>query len=73
MLILLKEVPMDIKINKKDNVTTVVFENSNREFKFAEVDTKDEISTKEKMSLMDVIKSLYMAGKKDDCLFVEKE
>ncbi len=64
---------MDIKINKKDNVTTVVFENSNREFKFAEVDTKDEISTKEKMSLMDLIKSLYMAGKKDDCLFVEKE
>ena len=64
---------VDIKINKKDNVTTVVFENSNREFKFAEVDTKDEITTKEKMSLMDLIKSLYMAGKKDDCLFVEKE
>ena len=64
---------MDIKIKKKDNITTIVFENSNREFKFADVDTKDEISTKEKMSFTDVIKSLYMAGKKDDCLFVEKE
>lgn len=63
---------MDIKIHKKDNVTSLIFENSNREFKFAEVDTSKEIATKEKMTLTDVIKSIYMAGKKDDCLFVEQ-
>lgn len=64
---------MDIKINKKDGVTSLIFVNSNREFKFSEVDTSKEINTKEKMTVMDVIKSLYQAGKKDDCLFVEQE
>lgn len=64
---------MDIKIKRKGTITSVVFESSNREFKFADVDSSNEINTKEKMTFMDVIKSLYMAGKKDDVLFVEQE
>ena len=64
---------MDIKIKKKDDVTTVIFENSGREFKFTEVDTKDEISTNSRMTFADLLKSVYLAGQKNDCLFVENE
>lgn len=63
---------MEIKIKKKDNVTSVIFESSNREFKFTDVDTSKEINTKEKMTFIDIVKSLYMAGKKDDVLFIEQ-
>jgi hypothetical protein len=63
---------MEIKIKKKDNITSVIFESSNREFKFADVDTSKEINTKEKMTFLDMVKSLYMAGKKDDVLFIEQ-
>ena len=64
---------MDIKITKKNDVVYLVFENSNREFRFSEVSQSNEINTKGKMTLKDVIQSIYLAGKNNDLLFVEQE
>lgn len=64
---------MDIKITKKNSVVSLVFENSNREFRFSEVSQSNEINTKGKMTLKDVIQSIYLAGKNNDLLFVEQE
>lgn len=61
---------MDIKIKKSEDKTTVVFESSNREFSFKEVEG-DAITTNDKMKFTDILKSLYLAGKNDDSLFIE--
>lgn len=63
---------MDIKVKKSKDRTTVVFESSNREFTFQEVEG-DAISTNEKMTFTDIIKSLYLAGKNNDAVFIETE
>ncbi len=63
---------MDIKIKKSSEKTTVIFENSNREFSFTEAEG-DAISQNTKMTFMDIIKTMYLAGKNDDTLFVETE
>lgn len=63
---------MDIKVKKSKDRTTVVFESSNREFNFQEVEG-DAISTNEKMTFNDIIKSLYLAGKNNDAVFIETE
>lgn len=63
---------MDIKIKNKNGNVSVIFENSNREFKYTE--NKDSvINTKEKMTIVDFIKALYLAGKNDDVVFIEAE
>lgn len=72
MLIFLMEDLMDIKIKKSDERTSVIFESSNREFNFKEVEG-DAISTNDKMSFTDIIKSLYLAGKNNDAVFIETE
>lgn len=65
---------MDIKIKKSQDKTTVIFESSNREFSFKEVEG-DTISSNDKMTFNDIIKTLYLAGKNDDAVFtiVENE
>ena len=63
---------MDIKVKKSKDRTTVVFESSNLEFNFQEVEG-DAISTNEKMTFTDIIKSLYLAGKNNDAVFIETE
>lgn len=63
---------MDIKIKKSDERTSIVFESSNREFNFKEVEG-DAISTNDKMSFTDIIKTLYLAGKNNDVVFIETE
>ena len=63
---------MDIKIKKSSEKTTVVLESSNREFNFKEVEG-DAISSHDKMTFTDLIKTLYLAGKNDDAVFIETE
>ena len=63
---------MDIKIKKSTEKTTVVFESSNREWNFKEVDG-DAISKNDKMTFIDLVKTLYLAGKNDDAVFIETE
>ncbi|MBQ2396672.1 MAG: hypothetical protein II304_06445 [Bacteroidales bacterium] len=63
---------MDIKIKKSDERTSIIFESSNREFNFKEVEG-DAISTNDKMSFTDIIKTLYLAGKNNDVVFIETE
>lgn len=63
---------MDIKIKKSNERTSIVFESSNREFNFKEVEG-DAISTNDKMSFTDIIKTLYLAGKNNDVVFIETE
>lgn len=63
---------MDIKVKKSKDRTTVVFESSNREFNFQEVEG-DAISTNEKMTFNDIIRSLYLAGMNNDAVFIETE
>lgn len=63
---------MDIKIKKSTEKTTVVFESSNREFNFKEVDG-DPISQNTKMTFNDIIKTLYLAGKNNDAVFIDTE
>lgn len=63
---------MDIKIKKSEERTSIVFESSNREFNFKEVEG-DAISTNDKMSFTDIIKTLYLAGKNNDVVFIETE
>lgn len=63
---------MDIKIKKSEEKTTVIFESSNREFSFKEVGG-DAITTNDKMKFTDIIKSLYLAGKNGDAVFIECE
>lgn len=72
MLIFLMEDLMDIKIKKSKEKTSIIFESSNREFNFKEVEG-DAISTNDKMSFTDIIKSLYLAGKNNDAVFIETE
>lgn len=72
MLIFLMEDLMDIKIKKSKERTSIIFESSNREFNFKEVEG-DAISTNDKMSFTDIIKSLYLAGKNNDAVFIETE
>lgn len=72
MLIFLMEDLMDIKIKKSKERTSIVFESSNREFNFKEVEG-DAISTNDKMSFTDIIKTLYLAGKNNDAVFIETE
>lgn len=72
MLIFLLEDLMDIKIKKSKERTSIVFESSNREFNFKEVEG-DAISTNDKMSFTDIIKTLYLAGKNNDAVFIETE
>ena len=63
---------MDIKVKKSKDRTTVVFESSNREFNFQEVEG-EAISTNDNMSFTDIIKTLYLAGKNNDAVFIETE
>lgn len=63
---------MDIKIKKSKERTSIIFESSNREFNFKEVEG-DAISTNDKMSFTDIIKTLYLAGKNNDVVFIETE
>ena len=63
---------MDIKVKKSKDRTTVIFESSNREFNFQEVEG-DAISTNDKMNFTDIIKTLYLAGKNNDAVFIETE
>jgi hypothetical protein len=63
---------MDIKIKKSKERTSIIFESSNREFNFKEVEG-DAISTNDKMSFTDIIKTLYLAGKNNDAVFIETE
>ena len=63
---------MDIKIKKSEERTSIVFESSNREFNFKEVEG-DAISANDKMSFTDIIKTLYLAGKNNDVVFIETE
>lgn len=63
---------MDIKIKKSEERTSIIFESSNREFNFKEVEG-DAISTNDKMSFTDIIKTLYLAGKNNDVVFIETE
>jgi len=63
---------MDIKIKKSDERTSIIFESSNREFNFKEVEG-DAISTNDKMNFTDIIKTLYLAGKNNDVVFIETE
>jgi len=63
---------MDIKIKKSNERTSIIFESSNREFNFKEVEG-DAISTNDKMSFTDIIKTLYLAGKNNDVVFIETE
>lgn len=63
---------MDIKIKKSDERTSIIFESSNREFNFKEVEG-DAVSTNDKMSFTDIIKTLYLAGKNNDAVFIETE
>lgn len=63
---------MDIKIKKSNERTSIIFESSNREFNFKEVEG-DAISTNDKMSFTDIIKTLYLAGKNNDAVFIETE
>lgn len=70
--ILMEDCQMDIKVKKSKDRTTVIFESSNREFNFQEVDG-DAISTNDKMSFTDIIKTLYLAGKNNDAVFIETE
>lgn len=72
MLIFLMEDLMDIKIKKSKERTSIIFESSNREFNFKEVEG-DAISTNDKMSFTDIIKTLYLAGKNNDAVFIETE
>lgn len=72
LIFLLEDCQMDIKVKKSKDRTTVVFESSNREFNFQEVEG-DAISTNDKMSFTDIIKTLYLAGKNNDALFIETE
>lgn len=72
LIFLLEDCQMDIKVKKSKDRTTVVFESSNREFNFQEVEG-DAISTNEKMTFTDIIKSLYLAGKNNDAVFIETE
>lgn len=68
----MEDCQMDIKVKKSKDRTTVVFESSNREFNFQEVEG-DAISTNDKMSFTDIIKTLYLAGKNNDAVFIETE
>lgn len=68
----MEDCQMDIKVKKSKDITTVVFESSNREFNFQEVEG-DAISTNDKMSFTDIIKTLYLAGKNNDAVFIETE
>lgn len=68
----MEDCQMDIKVKKSKDRTTVVFESSNREFNFQEVEG-DAISTNEKMTFTDIIKSLYLAGMNNDAMFIETE
>lgn len=72
LIFLLEDCQMDIKVKKSKDRTTVVFESSNREFNFQEVEG-DAISTNDKMSFTDIIKTLYLAGKNNDAVFIETE
>lgn len=72
LIFLLEDCRMDIKVKKSKDRTTVVFESSNREFNFQEVEG-DAISTNDKMSFTDIIKTLYLAGKNNDAVFIETE
>lgn len=63
---------MDIKIKKSNERTSIIFESSYREFNFKEVEG-DAISTNDKMSFTDIIKTLYLAGKNNDAVFIETE
>ena len=63
---------MDIKVKKSKDRTTVIFESSNREFNFQEVEG-DAISTNDKMSFTDIIETLYLAGKNNEAGFIETE
>ena len=63
---------MDIKVKKSKDRTTVIFESSNREFNFQEVEG-DAISTTDKMTFTDILTSLYLAGKNNDAVFIEPE
>ncbi len=63
---------MDIKIKKSTEKTTVILESSNREWNFKEVDG-DAISQNDKMTFVDLVKTLYLAGKNDDAVFIETE
>lgn len=63
---------MDIKIKKSDEKTTIILESSNREFNFKEVEG-DAISQNDKMTIKDLIKSLYLAGKNNDTVFIDTE
>lgn len=63
---------MDIKIRKSAEKTTVVLESSNREWNFKEVDG-DAISKNDKMTFIDLVKTLYLAGKNNDACFIESE
>ena len=63
---------MDIKIKKSNERTSIIFESSNREFNFKEVEG-DAISTNDEMSFTDIIKTLYLAGKNNDAVFIETE
>lgn len=61
---------MEIKIKKSSDKTSVIFTTSNREFSFKEVEG-DAISKYDKMTFNDIIKTLYLAGKENDSLFVD--
>ena len=63
---------MDIKIKKSAEKTSVVLESSNREFNFKEVEG-DAITTHDKMTFTDLIKTLYLAVKNNDAVFIETE
>lgn len=72
LILFLMEDLMDIKIKKSKERTSIIFESSNREFNFKEVEG-DAISTNDKMSFTDIIKTLYLAGKNNDAVFIETE
>ena len=72
LIFLLEDCQIDTKVKKSKDRTTVIFESSNREFNFQEVEG-DAISTNDKMSFTDIIKTLYLAGKNNDAVFIETE
>lgn len=61
---------MEIKITKSPEKTSVVFVNSNREFTFKELEG-DAISKYDKMTFMDLVKTLVIAGKENDAVFID--
>lgn len=68
---------MQLEIYKHGDNIKIEFPNTNREYVFTEEPKYDgEISTKQKMSLIDVLQTIYMEGKEGRPLIIlqkEKE